>query len=109
MVILALRVSLVPDICRVRMRRTLRFIERLLQSSGRADNRSTFHSRDAVFPPGLDHLGVDASNNEQPMDYAFVELEAICHNQWNPDNCAAMECIIEQGFRVGVAAPPDDR
>ena len=43
------------------------------------------------------------------MDYAFVELEAICHNQWNSDNFAAMECIIEQGFRVGVAAPPDDR
>ena len=50
------------DICRVGMRRILRFIERLLQSSGRADNRSTFHSRNAVFPPSLNHLGVDASN-----------------------------------------------
>ena len=97
------------DIRRVRMRRILRFIERPLQSSGRADNRSTFHSRDAVFSPSLDHLGVDASNTEQLTDYAFVELEAIRHNQWNSNNFAAKESIIEQGFRVGVAAPPDDR
>ena len=97
------------DIRRVRMRRILRFIERHLQSSGRADNRSTFHSRDAVFPPSLNHLGVDASNTEQPTDYAFVELEAICHNQWYSKNLATMGCIPEQSFRISVAAPPDDR
>ena len=68
------------DIRRVRMRRIFRFVERLLQSSGRANNRSTLHSRDAVFPPGLDDLCVDASNSEQPTDHAFVELEAIRHN-----------------------------
>jgi hypothetical protein len=54
-------------------------------------------------------LCVDASNTEQPTDHAFVELEAIRHNQWCSNNFAAKECITEQGFCISVAAPPDDR
>ena len=52
------------DIRHVRARRILRFVERLLQSSSRTDNRSTLHSCDTVFPPGLDDLCVDASDTE---------------------------------------------
>lgn len=86
----------------------LRFEKSVLQATRRADLDSPLDSDDAIIPPSLEHLTIDARGTEEANERTEVKLEAIRHDQWDSDEAPPEDDVVEYGLGVPIGAAADE-
>ena len=73
----------------------LRLQQRFVQAASRADPQVPLDSDNAIIPPSLEHLTVDARGAHEPHDHPEVVFEAIRRDQRDSDRAASEDDVVE--------------
>ncbi len=83
-----------------------------VSESSDSDSASDLHapldSDDAIVPPSLDHLTIDARGTHEAHDHREVVLEAIRGDQWESNKASAEDDVVEYGLGVSIGAAADE-
>ena len=82
----------------------LRLPQRSLQPTRRADPPAPFDSDDAIVPPSLEHLTIDARRPKEALTHPNVVLEPIGRDQRESHHASAEDDVVEDGRGVSRGA-----
>ena len=82
----------------------LRLPQRSLQPTRRADPPAPFHSDDAIVPPSLEHVTLDARRPKEALTHPNVVLEPIGRDQRESPHASAEDDVVEDGRGVSRGA-----
>ena len=82
----------------------LRLPPRRLQPTRRADPPAPFDSDDAIVPPSLEHMTLDARRPTEALTHPNVVLEPIGRDQRESHHASAADDVVEDGRGVSRGA-----
>ena len=82
----------------------LRLPQRSLQPTRRADPPAPFDSDDAIVPPSLEHVTLDARRPKEARTHPNVVLEPIGRDQRESHHASAEDDVVEDGRGVSRGA-----
>ena len=82
----------------------LRLPQRSLQPTRRADPPAPFDSDDAIVPPSLEHVTLDARRPQEALTHPNVVLEPIGRDQRESHHASAEDDVVEDGRGVSRGA-----
>ena len=82
----------------------LRLPQRSLQPTRRADPPAPFDSDDAIVPPSLAHVTLDARRPKEALNHPNVVLEPIGRDQRESHHASAEDDVVEDGRGVSRGA-----
>ena len=86
----------------------LRLQQRVLQAAHRTDLHAPLDPDDAIVPPSLEHLTLNARGTKEAHDRSEVVLEAIRGDQWESDKAPAEDDVVEYSLGVSIGAAADE-
>ena len=82
----------------------LRLPQRRLQPTRRADPPAPFDADDAIVPPSLEHVTIDARRPKEALNHPNVVLEPIGRDQRESHHASAEDDVVEDGRGVSRGA-----
>ena len=86
----------------------LRLPQRSLQPTRRADPPAPFDSDDAIVPPSLEHVTIDARRPKEAHHHPDVVLEAIGGDQGAPNAASAEDDVVDRGLGIAMGAAAEN-
>ena len=81
-----------------------RLPQRRLQPTRRADPPAPFDSDDAIVPPSLEHVTIDARRPKEALNHPNVVLQPIGRDQRESHHASAEDDVVEDGRGVSRGA-----
>ena len=97
------------DVGSVPLAGVLRVLPDLIPSPDRTRSCLPLNTYHSIFPALLEDLAVPASRPKDSLNNLTIEFETIRRVQWNSGRCYAGKNVLEEGERVSIAPPANDR